>query len=300
MSMESSVETPSGMVGHAADRLCDSILTKAAPVCVGLDPVVDRLPAGLSPQSDSLEDAASAIESFSIGILDAIMPHVGVVKFQSACFERYGPSGVAALHRCLMAARDRNLVTILDSKRGDIGISASHYAAASGQMGGDWTTINGWLGEDGITPFIEDGAGAFVLVRTSNPSGETIQNQPLKDGRTVAQAMAELVSGLSEPTVGSRGYGLLGAVVGATHPAELESFRSWLPHSILLMPGYGAQGGTAEGLKPCFDSTGLGGLVTASRSVIYAFGSETDWTSSVGQAAALLADEVGKVAGLRS
>ena len=300
MSMEPSTETPSGLVGHVADRLCDSILRTAAPVCVGLDPVLERLPAELRPESTSPEAAASAIESFSIAILDAIMPHVGIVKFQSACFERHGAAGVAALHRSLIAARDRDMVTILDSKRGDIGISASHYAAASEAMGGDWTTINGWLGEDGIIPFMEQGAGAFVLVRTSNPSGETIQNQELKDGRSVAQAMADLVTDLSKPTVGAGGYGLLGAVVGATHPEELARFRAWLPHSIMLLPGYGAQGGTADGLKPCFDSHGLGGLVTASRSVIYAFGSETNWGASVAKAAALLADEVGKVAGLRS
>ncbi|MCH2133301.1 MAG: orotidine-5'-phosphate decarboxylase [Phycisphaerales bacterium] len=298
MSTKPSLQTPSGALGHAADRLCECVRRVGSPVCVGLDPVLERLPGDLASSSTS---PTSAIETFCLGVLDAIAGQVGVVKFQSACFERYGSEGVAVLERSLAAARERDLMSILDAKRGDIGISAAHYAAAATACGSDWVTINGWLGEDGIAPFLDGGIGAFVLVRTSNPSGETIQNQSLVDGRTVAESMGDLVTSMGADHVGEHGYSTLGAVIGATHPAELEGFRSRLPGTIFLLPGYGAQGGTAEDLASCFDDNGLGALVTASRSVIYAGeGGSGGWTDAVRQAATELADDVGTVAGMRS
>ena len=299
--MQPSLQAPSGTVGHAADRLCAAISRVAAPICVGLDPVLDRLPGALTSSVKDDVSAAEAIESFSLQILEAIEGHVGVVKFQSACFERYGAAGMAALDRSIKAATARDLVTILDAKRGDIGISASHYAVAGRRLGADWITINGWLGEDGISPFLEDGSGAFVLVRTSNPSSEQLQRLRLEDGRTVAEGMADLVSSMAADHVGACGYSTLGAVVGATHPDELAGFRARMPTSILLLPGYGAQGGTAETMAPCFDAEGLGAIVTASRSIIYAFHDQAgDWVGHVRSAAAQFAQTLGVVAGLRS
>ena len=191
------------------------------------------------------------------------------------------------------------MLPILDAKRGDIGISASHYAVAGRLQGCDWITINGWLGSDGVEPFLADNGGAFVLVRTSNPSGEQIQNLKLEDGRTVSDAMADLVVEMGAGHIGESGYSSLGAVVGATHPAELSSLRERLSGCILLLPGYGAQGGGVADVLPCFDDSGRGAIVTASRSVLYAFeGDDGAWQSSVQAAAERFATELAD--GIRS
>ena len=168
---------------HAADRLLDRVRATAAPVCVGLDPDLARI----APDAPVVsKDAALArVRAFSLDVLDAVASFVPCVKPQSACFERYGAAGVQLLEEVVAAARERDLVVILDAKRGDIGVSAEHYAAAIfGSVEAphaDWTTINAYLGEDGVTPFIARG-GAFALVRTSNPSGNLVQTARLDDG----------------------------------------------------------------------------------------------------------------------
>lgn len=291
----------SDLDGHVADRLCAATVRVQSPACVGLDPVLEKLPDELRSGAIDSPSIIEAIESFCMGVLDSIMDHIGVVKFQSACFERHGPEGMQSMARLILAAKERSLLPILDAKRGDIGISASHYAVAGRALGCDWMTINGWLGADGIEPFLEESAGAFVLVRTSNPSGAQIQNLKLEDGRTVSEAMADLVVDLGSGHVGDSGYSSLGAVVGATHPAELTEFRERLSSSILLLPGYGAQGGTAEGIRPCFDQKGLGALVTSSRGIIYSFEDDSgDWRTCVRESAAAFSDEIGSISGMRS
>lgn len=150
---------------HPADHLLDAIDLIGSPVCVGLDPVVDKLPLSLR----SLAPIA-AISAFSVGVVKALKGIVPCVKLQSACYERFGPDGLRVLEETMSAARETGLVTILDAKRGDIGISAEHYSCAMyGQYGADWSTVNAYLGMDGITPFLARG-GAFALVRTSNPA----------------------------------------------------------------------------------------------------------------------------------
>jgi orotidine-5'-phosphate decarboxylase len=193
---------------------------------------------------------------------------------------------------------------ILDAKRGDIGLSARHYAAAAfapchGAPAPQWITINGYLGADGMRPFLASGHGAFALVRTSNPGGTVLQAQRLADGRTVAECLAGIVAELGREHLGASGYSTLGAVVGATQRAELEGLRRVMPQQIFLVPGYGAQGGTAEDVAACFHDRGRGAIVTASRSVIYAEAPDGDWPRAVRDAARRLADEVGAVAGMR-
>ena len=296
-----SPKTTSNLDGHVSDRLCAATRRVESPVCVGLDPVLERLPQEIQSSATCPETTVGAIERFCLGVLDSIRDHVGVVKFQSACFERHGAKGLEVMSTLIKAAKERELLPIMDAKRGDIGISASHYAAASRMLGCDWITINGWLGVDGIDPFLTQNGGAFVLVRTSNPSGSQIQNLQLDDGRTVAEAMADLVVELGRGHRGSSGYSSLGAVVGATHPSELASFRERLKHCILLLPGYGAQGGTADGIRPCFDQHGLGALVTSSRGVIYSFTDKSvEWRASIREAAASFSDEIGCISGMRS
>jgi orotidine-5'-phosphate decarboxylase len=280
---------------HAADRLLAAIDRLAAPVCVGLDPVLERLPASLRPQQADIQGAVDAIATFTRGVLDAVHAHVPCVKFQSACFERYGWQGVRALQELIIHAGQCGLEVILDAKRGDIGISAEHYAAAAfeGPSSADWLTINAYLGADGIEPFLRGSCGAFALVRTSNPGGDALQSRNLADGATIADAVAAIVAEIGSKHVGERGYSALGAVVGATKPVDAERLRQAMPQQIFLVPGYGAQGGGVADILPCFRD-GEGAIITASRSVIYGFDkNESNWQRAVSDAAARLADEIG-------
>jgi orotidine-5'-phosphate decarboxylase len=272
---------------HPADRLLASIDAAGAPVCVGLDPVVEKLPAALRPAAGDAA-AAAAIEAFSTGVIDAVAGVVPAVKVQAACFERHGPEGVAALARVLAhAGRTAGLEVILDFKRGDIGISAEHYAAsARGAFGAGWTTVSAYLGTDSLLPFLAPGHGAFALVRTSNPSGDALQGLRLADGRTVAESVADLVATTGSAHLGACGFSALG---------------ERMPQQVFLVPGFGAQGGGVDDVLPCFRADGRGALVTASRSVIYAFGpGEPDWRSAVRRAAEELRSQIGSALGVRA
>ena len=280
---------------HPADRLFAAIDRVGSPACVGLDPVLEKLPAECRDRGEAL----SAIEHFCSGVLEAIAPHVGVCKIQSACFERYGAVGVGVRDAMLTLAREYGLHVILDAKRGDIGISAQHYAASVHEHA-DWVTVNPYLGVDGIEPFLEaENLGAFALVRTSNPGGDALQSLKLADGDTVADAVAGLIAQAGERSVGASGYSALGAVVGATKHADAKRLRERMSQQVFLVPGFGAQGGGVQDVLPCFDSAGRGAVVTASRSVIYASDGETgSWKSAVERAAAAFAAEL--AAGIES
>lgn len=274
---------------HPADRLLATIERVGTPACVGIDPVLERLP----EECRAAGEAVVAIEHFCTGVLEAIAPTIGVCKFQSACFERHGPAGVGVLDVLLGTARAAGFHVILDAKRGDIGISAEHYAA-SVRGRADWVTVNPYLGVDGIDPFLESGdTGAFALVRTSNPGGDAIQSLKLADGRTTAEAVADLVAAAGAKSIGTSGYSSLGAVVGATKPDDARRLRERMPRQVFLVPGFGAQGGGVADVLPCFDSSGRGAIVSASRSVIYAFeGEQGSWKASIERAAARFATEL--------
>lgn len=289
------------MPKHFADRLLDACKTKGAPVCVGLDPVLDRLPDAIDRS-----DPVAAIETFCLGIVDAVADIVPAVKPQSACFERYGAPGVAVYHRVVKHAKDAGLIVVGDAKRGDIGTSSDHYAHGllADPQGCDSLTVNGYLGGDGIEPFQQvaqaQGKGLFVLVRTSNPGGDAIQTLQLKDGRTVAEAVGDVVASLGSTCVGETGYSNVGMVVGATKPEDAAKLRQRYPQQLFLVPGFGAQGGGAEDVRACFKPDGTGALITASRSVIYAFKSnEKDWTPAVSHAATALRDEIANILNTR-
>ncbi|MEY2716147.1 MAG: hypothetical protein RIT24_2490 [Planctomycetota bacterium] len=283
---------------HAADALCARVAKVGSATCVGLDPVIDRLPTSLAPANASDNgQCARAIESFSLGVLSAVATEAAAVKIQAACYERFGAEGYAAMGRVLAAARASGLAVVLDFKRGDIGISAEHYAASARATGSHWTTINAYLGNDGIAPFLAEGHGAFALVRTSNPSGDALQTLPLADGRTVAEAVADMVSALGAASIGASGFSALGAVVGATKRAEIASLRARMPHTIFLVPGYGAQGGTADDVRSCFTAPQQGALITASRSVIYPKAAAgVSWEQAIRDAARIFADEIRAIA----
>jgi orotidine-5'-phosphate decarboxylase len=288
---------------HAADRIVAALDRAGSPVCVGIDPVLERLPTALRSAGSRGTQAVEALVAFAIGVLDAIADHVACVKIQAACFERYGHGGVEALERVVGEAKQRGFVVILDAKRGDVSVSAEHYAAAvfdpaPGAVRPDWITVNSYLGGDAIEPFLRPGAGVFALVRTSNPGGDAVQALRLADGRSVAEAVASMVADLGQGCVGECGFSAVGAVVGATRPAEIACLRALMPQQIFLVPGYGAQGGGAADVRPCFLDRGRGAVVAASRSVIYAFDPDADdWMGPVRAAARRFADEVAGAVG---
>lgn len=193
-------------------------------------------------------------------------------------------------------ARSLGFILVLDAKRGDIGISAGHYAAAAARLRADAITVNGYLGPSTLEPYLEHGLGLFVLVRTSNPDSDDVQARRLDDGRTVAGMMADLVAELGRTRRGAGGLSDVGAVVGATKSSEGRELRARMPDQVFLVPGYGAQGGTAEDVRALLRGDGRGVLVTASRSVIYPKGAD-DWNKSVRDAARRFAEEVRAVVG---
>ena len=286
------------MVEHFADRLLAAIEEKAAPVCVGLDPDCDRFP-------DELKggDPVDAINEFCAAVIDAVASHVPAVKPQIAYFERHGPAGVGAYAGAVAAAREAGLMVIGDVKRGDIGSTAAQYAAWHlGSHGPDAITVNGYFGADGLAPFVDAasqaGKGIFVLVRTSNPSAATIQDFADATGKTLYEHIAEQVAavGAGERLAGRRGYSCVGAVVAATYPDEARRLRELMPQAIFLVPGYGAQGASAEDCAAAFKPDGTGAIVNASRSVIYAFAEERysgmKWTDAIAAAAGAFARDI--------
>ncbi|MHC4275338.1 MAG: orotidine-5'-phosphate decarboxylase [Planctomycetota bacterium] len=284
---------------HAADRLVAAVDRAGTPACIGIDPVIGRLPAPLRAGRAAMSRPIETLMDFCLGLLDAIAGQVPCVKIQSACFERYRHRGVQVLERVIGEATQRGFVVILDGKRGDIGVTSEHYAAAAfgPGVGGrpDWITVNSYLGADAIEPFLRPGAGVFALVRTTNPGSDALQSQRLADGRTVAESVAAMIADLGQKSVGACGYSAVGAVVGATRPDEISALRTLMPQQVFLVPGYGSQGGGVDDIRRCFDGRGRGAVVSASRSVIYAFDPEAgDWAGAVTDAAKRFADDVGR------
>jgi orotidine-5'-phosphate decarboxylase len=248
-------------------------------VLVGLDPRLEQLPPGLWDGSDSLLPKADAFRRFCSEVIDVVAPLVPAVKPQAAFFEQLGPLGMQALADVIEHARESGLLVILDGKRNDIGSTAEAYAEAylahadANPWGSDALTVSPYLGDDSLTPFISaataNGTGIFVLVKTSNPGGGTFQDLEC-DGRPLYRHVGELVERLAAQTVGTSGYGVVGAVVGATYPAQLAELRAAMPHTWILIPGFGSQGGTVADVAAGFDAQGLGAIVNNSRGIIFA------------------------------
>lgn len=269
------------------DRLLDAIDKTQAPVCVGIDPILESFPEEIRGKYLSRDDepqaAVDAIFDFTTTVLKIVAPHVPIVKFQSAFFEKYLWEGVEAYYSLIQEANALGLLVIGDVKRGDIGSTASAYAAGhlAEQTGDDEIatpdaiTVNPMLGLDTLEPFIktarEFSRGLFVLVRTSNPGSAELQDAKLATGQTWSEMLAEKLAVLAadRAMMGKRGWSSIGAVVGATHPHTIQSLRRLLPKSIFLLPGYGVQGATADMTRAAFKD-GRGAIVSASRSILYA------------------------------
>lgn len=270
------------MPEHFADRLMAAIREKNSRVCVGIDPVPERLPGVLMPPDGRWTEAAisEAFNEFCSRIIRAVADHAAVVKFNSAFFEALSPLGVGLLDSLVATADKLGLLTILDAKRSDIGSTAAAYARAvfgryPAEQGAvpDAVTVNPYLGSDGVFPFLAEaeelGAGIFVLVKTSNPSSAEVQDLDA-GGWPVYRHVAELVKQWGDEWVGESGWSSVGAVAGATWPSELVDLRAAMPRTPFLVPGYGAQGGGAKDVLPAFDEDGLGAIVNSSRGIIYA------------------------------
>jgi orotidine-5'-phosphate decarboxylase len=276
------------------DRLIEGIVQMQNPTVAGLDPKLAYIPEFIRQEAydqygKTLEGAAAAILRFNKGLIDALCDVVPAVKPQCAYYEMYGWQGMRALHDTIAYAREKGMFVITDGKRNDIGTTMEAYAAAhlgttevEGRFytafGGDALTVNGYLGSDGVRPLIEvckkKDKGMFILVKTSNPSSGELQNQEMEGGDTLYYNMGMLCERWGEELRGKYGYSGVGAVVGATYPAQLEELRESLRRTFFLVPGYGAQGGAAADVAPAFDERGLGAVVNSSRGILCAWQKE--------------------------
>ncbi len=272
------------------DQLIEGIQKTNAPIVVGLDPMLSYVPehlqrAAFQQHGETLEGAAEAIWQYNQGIIDAVSDLIPAVKPQVAMYEQFGIEGLKVFKKTVDYCHEKGLVVIGDVKRGDIGSTSAAYATAhlgSVQVGTqsftpfdeDFATVNPYLGTDGIQPFVdvckEKNKGIFILVKTSNPSSGEFQDRSI-DGRPLYEWVGEKVENWGSQCMGTHGYSAIGAVVGATYPAQGEILRKIMPHAFILVPGYGAQGGKGKDLVHFFDKDGLGAIVNSSRGIIAAY-----------------------------
>lgn len=278
------------------DRLIKEIIKKKSPIVVGLDPRLEGIPSDILKVNfdlygETLKGAAESIYAFNVGIIDAICDLVPAVKPQVAFYEQYGVEGMQAYKKTCEYAKAKGLIVIADVKRGDIGSTSKAYSIAHlgkvkigdslhSAFEADYATVNPYLGDDCMKEFMEEivqyEKGIFVLVKTSNKSSGQLQDlicdsEKSQGKQTVYEKVAEIVNQWNQQYKGETGYSPIGAVVGATYPDELIALRKQMPHTILLVPGYGAQGGGAKDVVHAFNSDGLGAIINSSRGILFAY-----------------------------
>lgn len=297
------------------DVLQDKICAMKNPTVAGLDARIEYVPAHIRQAAFEeygvgLKGAAEAIYQFNVGLIDALCDIVPAVKPQSAYYENLGWQGMEMLERTIRYAKSKGMFVIADIKRGDIGSTATAYAEGwlsgakiEGQMfksfDVDCVTLNGYMGSDSIKPFLEaartEDKCAFVLVKTSNPGSGELQDIVAGD-RLVYQVMGDLNESIAKGTEGKYGYTMAGAVTGATYPEDIRSLRERLAHTFFLVPGYGAQGGTAADVKHAFDQYGHGAIVNSSRGIMCAWkktgGDGHDFAQAARDAAIAMRDDI--------
>lgn len=308
------------MARNFADRLVSAVCARRAPAIVGLDPLPARLPPEFRTAGGRVVDAAGAMEAFCRAIIDVVAPLVPAVKINIAFFEPFRGPGIDAFFRLISYAHSRGLLVVADVKRGDIGSTSQQYAEAylsepkSGDIPPDSVpdavTLAGYLGRGAVRPFIDrcvdTGRGVFVLVRPSDPGADEVHE--FGGGPRFYQHMAGLVNdwGTRAETIGECGLSCVGAVVAPKDAESTDALRSSMPRAMFLVPGYGAQGATADACRHCFLPGGGGAVVNASRSVIYAFesseGSQAagDWRAAVARACRRFVVELAGCAGLEA
>jgi orotidine-5'-phosphate decarboxylase len=293
-----------------ADKLIQAIDEKESHACVGLDPRWDRLPPeikerALAEYGKTVEAITTAIVEFNRGLIDAVKDLVPVVKPQIAFYEQYGFQGIRAFEETIAYAKEQGLLVISDAKRNDIGSTAKAYARGHLAENESWQqevglttdslTVTPYLGWDGIEPFINtcqtDDKGLFILVKTSNQYSYQLQDIKSNEGDLAFEKLAKLVDEWGTELVGERGYSSVGAVVGATYPQEAKRLRKIMKNNYFLVPGYGAQGGGADDVVPCFNKDGYGAVVNSSRGINFAYQQE-DYSSNYQQAAKRAAQDM--------
>ena len=300
------------------DILQDKIIAMKNPTVAGLDARIEYVPAYIRQEcyaqhGQGIKGAVEAIYQFNVGLIDALCDIVPAVKPQAAYYENLGWQGMEMLEHTIQYAKSKGMYVIADIKRGDIGSTATAYA--EGWLSGaniegkvcktfdaDCVTLNGYMGSDAIDPFLnaakEEDKTCFVLVKTSNPSSDELQNVGVSQGGTVYGVMAQLIEQWGQGTEGKYGFTRLGAVTGATHPVELAQIREMMPHTFLLVPGYGAQGGTAEDVRFAFQAGGHGAIVNSSRGIMCAWkktgGDGRDFKEAARSAAIAMRDDICK------
>jgi len=300
---------------HFADLLMSAIDAKQSRLVVGLDPRLEMIPEDIREPalkaSGSVRGAAAEmILNFNQVVIDIIAPYVPAVKVQVAFYEAYGPPGYRAYEDTLKYAADRKLVVIGDVKRSDIGSTAAAYAQAhlGVSMLDDQVVHHGhahaitlvpWFGWEGIEPFLrvarDHHKGLFVMTRSSNPSAHDLQGSP-DDPDPMYLRAASKVSEWGADFLGERGYSAVGAVVGATFKEDIPRLRERMPHTLFLLPGYGAQGATAADVAAAFDANGHGAVIAASRSIIGAHQDTADgmWEHAIEEAVKRANDDINR------
>ncbi|MBI5852308.1 MAG: orotidine-5'-phosphate decarboxylase [Planctomycetes bacterium] len=271
------------MATSFVERLGELLLSGSPPACIGFDPRLEALPAGLARSGD----APARIVAFARAVMPAIARHAPVLKPNVAFFECHGGPGFCAYEEVCRLARAAGLLVVGDVKRGDVGSTAEAYAKFHLDVA-DAVTLHPYLGADSLEPFLArcrgEGRGIFVLARTSNAGARELQDLEISGGggRTVAEAVAVAIDRWGQGLADRFGYSPVGAVVGATWPRELARLRALMPRAWLLLPGVGAQGGKVEDLAPAFDGRGLGALVSQSRGVLQCFApNDGDWLDRI-------------------
>ena len=297
------------------DALQEKIRAKKNPTVAGLDPKPEQIPphilkASYETYGETLQGAAEAVWTFNQGLIDALCDVVPAVKPQAAYYERLGWRGLEVMERTIAYAREKDLFVIADIKRGDIGSTAQAYAdawlgetrvgeASHPVFNADCVTLNGYMGSDTIEPFVEACKAGdkclFLLVKTSNPGSGELQDIVAGD-RLVYQVMGDLNERIAAGTEGKYGYTMAGAVTGATYPSDIRALRKRLEHTFFLVPGYGAQGGTADDVRYAFDKYGHGAIVNSSRGIMCAWqktgGDGHDFQEAARNAAIAMRDDI--------
>jgi orotidine-5'-phosphate decarboxylase len=306
---------------HFADRLDAAIRKRGNPICVGLDPRFDQLPKALTADAIAKHGrtpkaVAEAFITFNRTLIDATADVVPVCKPQVAFYEEFGWEGMRAYAETVNYARAKGLLVISDAKRGDIGTTAQAYANAhltgtgplglSGGFDADALTVNPYMGRDTLDPFLEvcakNGRGIFVLVKTSNPGSGDLQDLKTESGKPIRDVVAGMVHELGAAHRGDCGLSDVGAVVGATYPEQAKRLRELMPDTVFLIPGYGAQGGTAADAVAGFRSDKRGAIVNNSRGLIFAYKQEpyakqfgeADYGGAARAATVRMAEELGR------
>ncbi len=275
------------------DTLVKKIKATNNPTVVGLDPRLNLIPNHIKEEAfdqygRTPEGAAKAFLAFNKAIIDEVHDLIPAVKPQVAMYEQYGAPGIQAYIDTIAYAKSKDLVIIGDIKRSDIASTAENYS--DGHIGRvdvgeqkfeiykeDFITLNPYMGYDSIEPYMNNcetyDKGLFVLVKTSNPNSGEIQDIKVGD-QHFYEYIGNLVAKWGDAYIGDSGYSRIGAVVGATYPEQGKALRTLMPKTYFLVPGYGAQGATAEDLAGCFDQDGLGAIVNSSRGIIAAYQKE--------------------------